>query len=241
MTRFWHGCASILLLVTSLSCSRTQTSWTDKIVLPKKSGITINNNEKGILVPLATPSDLDYRGNAEEADKIKVRTGKGMEGWFEKGDVVLFEQAIDYFTDRLNNSGDDADAYTRRGWTWQMKNELDNAIKDFDEAVRLDPRPHAFLNRSVAHGRKGDHDRALADLNEVLRLDPKNVEAYNNRGLTWEGKKDDEKAIADFSEAIRLDPKFSIAYLNRGNAFARKKDFDKALADFNEVIRINPD
>ena len=96
--------------------------------------------------------------------------------------------------------GDPSSAYTNRGLAWGDKGDLDRAIADYNEAIRLDPKyADAYYNRGLAWRAKGDLDRAIADYNEAIRLDPKYADAYNNRGNAWRAKGDLDRAIADYN------------------------------------------
>ena len=54
------------------------------------------------------------------------------------------------------------------------KGELDVAIADLSEAIRLDPKDASFYkNRGYAYDQKGDLDKAIADYSEAIRLDAK--------------------------------------------------------------------
>src|SRR6516162_1906708 len=95
-----------------------------------------------------------------------------------------------------------------RGIARKAKGDLDRAIADYNQAIRLDPQdadPH--YGRGVAWSEKGDLDRTIADYDEAIRLDPKHERAYYNRGVAWSAKGDLDRAIADYDETIRLDPK----------------------------------
>ena len=99
--------------------------------------------------------------------------------------------------------------YNNRGITWYRRGDLDRAIADYDQAIRLDPKyEYAYANRGAAWATKGGLDRAMADFDPAVRLDPKDAEAYYNRGLAWKAKDDLDRAIADFDQAVRLGPKF---------------------------------
>ncbi len=136
---------------------------------------------------------------------------------------------------------DSAVSYWTKGKALLDDHKGDEAIVEFDEAVRLDPKyAQAYIDRGLAYSRKGDPDRALADYNEALRLDPKLALAYAGRGHAYARKGDLVRAFADCEEALRLDPKLALAYNSRGLAYARKGDPDRAIADYNEALRLDP-
>ena len=133
-----------------------------------------------------------------------------------------------------------ARAYMNRGNAWRGKNDLDQAIDDYTEAIRLDPKfALAYGNRGYAWQTKGDLDRAIADYDEAIRFEP-NAIRYTNRGLAWQQKDDLERAIADYTEAIRLDPRYVLAYNNRAGAWANKGELERAIADLTEALRLDP-
>jgi lipoprotein NlpI len=134
-------------------------------------------------------------------------------------------------------------AYKNRGRAYSAKGDLDRAIADFGEAIRLDPKLAAgYAGRCGTYTTKGDYDLAIADCNEAIRLDPKLATAYSNRGYAYSAKDDLDRAIIDDSEAIRLDPKnlTTYSYSNRGVTYRNKGDIDHAIADLSEAIRLNP-
>jgi tetratricopeptide (TPR) repeat protein len=103
-----------------------------------------------------------------------------------------------------------------------LKGELDRAIADCSEAIRLDPTSaDAYFNRAGAYSRQGDPGRAIADFTEVIRLRPSDADAYVNRVAAY------RRAVADFTKALRLAPRFTEVYSN-------------AIADYTEAIRLAP-
>ena len=63
--------------------------------------------------------------------------------------------------------------------------EIDAAIADLSEAIRLDPPSAAepYCIRGLAYVKAGDFDIATADCTEAIRLDPESAKAYCYRGL----------------------------------------------------------
>jgi tetratricopeptide (TPR) repeat protein len=139
-----------------------------------------------------------------------------------------------------------------RGLAKEGLGNLEGAIADYTEAIKLDPNYClARNNRGTAKYNLGDLEDASADYTKVIELDPNNIAAYINRGLAKARLNNLEEAIADFTKAIKLDPdnldvrptsrhmKLNARY-NRGIAKYKRGDMEGAVADFTEVIRRNP-
>ena len=63
-----------------------------------------------------------------------------------------------------------------RGYVWEHKKEYDNALADFNEAIRLDAGDaDAFGKRGESGPSRKSYARALADYYDTIRLDPKHV------------------------------------------------------------------
>ena len=70
-------------------------------------------------------------------------------------------------------AADRAIAYNIRGVAYRDKGEMDRAIADFSEAIRLNPLlASAYHDRAIAYRAKGDNGRAVADQEVAIRLDP---------------------------------------------------------------------
>lgn len=108
------------------------------------------------------------------------------------------------------HSGTDlARLHTSRGVERKRKQDLDGAIADYGEAIRLNPSDQfAWNNRANARRDKGDLDGAIADYGEALRVDPDYTAAYVNRGLLHERMGNLPRARADFEEAVRRPAKY---------------------------------
>ena len=123
---------------------------------------------------------------------------------------------------------------------------LDGALADFSEAIRLDPKfSDAYVQRGQAMFKNGNADRAIADFTQALQIDPRNAGAFKARGMAMLYKGDDDGAIIDLTKAIQyaeIDPAsipaVEVFYARRSRAslYDRKQLYDRELIDLTAMI-----
>ncbi len=105
------------------------------------------------------------------------------------------------------------------GVRMQRQGRLDEAVKHYTEALRLDPSlVQAYSNRGSAYLNLGQPDKALSDLDEAIRMNPTLAVAFSTRGLAHTNLSNFSQAVKDLNEAVRLNPNFADAYSSRGFA-----------------------
>jgi lipoprotein NlpI len=138
--------------------------------------------------------------------------------------------------DEKNEGGVRVEALRLRAQLYASKNDLDAAIADQDEAIRLVPQLAAlYLDRARLWNRKGDDRRTIADFDKAIELEPKNAALYLTRGDFFRNKGDYERAIRNYDQAIERQADYPMAYGNRGLARFYKGDFVDAMNDFQRV------
>jgi tetratricopeptide (TPR) repeat protein len=132
-------------------------------------------------------------------------------------------------------------AFNNRGTAHYQKNQMDLALKDYDAAIKLNPKdPQAYNNRGAVHLAEGQLPLAIQDFTLAVKVDPADSAAYSNRG--WAnlqlGKPD--LALVDYTSAIKADPKNVDAYSNRAALYYFANKIDLAFADANTAVQLNP-
>lgn len=128
-----------------------------------------------------------------------------------------------------------------RGQARYEKGDVDGAIEDYTEALRLDPNSaEAYFNRGTAWQTKEDLDRAIADYTKAIQNAGKFSAAHVNRGFCWQRKEYHDLAIDDFNKALAINPTDSFAYHNRGVSWQQMEKYDLSIKDFNRAIELNP-
>jgi tetratricopeptide (TPR) repeat protein len=139
------------------------------------------------------------------------------------------------------NQSDLAEEWNKKGDALDMQGKYDEAIEDYDEAIRLDPNSaSAWCGKGTALANLGKYDEAIKALDEAIRLDPNFAGAWANKGGALRSQGNYQEALIACNEAIRLDPKLEAAWNNKGSALNDKGDYDKAIAAFDEAIRLDP-
>jgi tetratricopeptide (TPR) repeat protein len=172
---------------------------------------------------------------------VTYTLGKGsIKGWLNRRDTIPFDKALDFINGELQRQPQ-AELYNIRGMIRFEKGQLDQALADYNEALRLDaPRAHVWNNRGNLWRAKGDSKQAINDFNQAVRLAPDDALAYKNRGNVWSDRGAFDKAIRDYDAAITLDPQDAESYNNRGSMRMQLGDYERAIADFNEATRRAP-
>ena len=107
--------------------------------------------------------------------------------------------------DPVDNSVElNARDYYTRGIARYLEDDVDGAIADFTEAIRLDPQlAAAYVSRGVA---QDDPAKALVDYSAAIRVNPEYIQAYYNRGLLRGASGDYAGAISDFTQVLQRQP-----------------------------------
>ena len=133
-------------------------------------------------------------------------------------------------------------AHISLGEALDAKGQTDEAIRHYEEALRLKPdHPSAHINLGAALDDKGQTDEAIRQYQEALRLKPDQAQAHNNLGIALGRKGQTDEAIRQFQEAIRLKPDHADAHYNLGVALGNKGQTDQALRQFQETVRLRLD
>ncbi len=161
--------------------------------------------------------------------------------WVLKRDAMLVDEAIEYYTRRLEEKRNEAGYRLNRAAAWKFKGELDKSLLDYAEFIRLEPKsPLGYVGRGLVWELKKDLDKAIEDYAVAISLQPDSAAALNNRACAYrlQGKLDE--SVADASEAIRLNSKEGLFYITRALALEAQGKLDQAIRDYSSAIRVNP-
>ena len=142
-----------------------------------------------------------------------------------------------YF-DRTDN---DSAAHAGRGHAYLLKNDLNAAMTEFNEALRVHPASAvALAGRAGLHERRGDFDRAIEDWGAAAGAAPNDWGVYMGRGRAWAAKGEFAKAGLDFDAAVKLQPAAWAARVAQGSISVGNGSYAQADEHFSKVSEANP-
>ena len=153
-------------------------------------------------------------------------------------------KAISIYNDILKQDSSITTAYYERGVLFFKEDSLDQAIRDFDKALQLNPDLELLhIFKGFAHRRQGDFQMAIEDFDNYIEGSDTDTLAfeYMIRGKLKMASGDLEGAFEDLNAAEEMAPleehlhfyKFSIKY--------KMGKYKEAISELNKAIELNAD
>ncbi|MCE5250890.1 tetratricopeptide repeat protein [bacterium] len=180
----------------------------------------------------------NYRNIALSVVTGVLVTASTAAAWVQTGywrdSSTLFRHAVDVTSNNYL-------AHNNLGAFLEERKEHDEAIRHFEEALRINPDyPDANNNLGVLLNGLGRSEEAMDHFSRVLRVNPNHARAHNNMGSVLDGLGRHDEAAVHFLIAIDNDPGYINAYNNYGISLERQGKLDEATAQFLTVLRLEP-
>ena len=145
--------------------------------------------------------------------------------------------------DRTNPQS--AAEYLKRAGLYLQLEEYEQALRDYTQAIELEPTSAYYKRRAAAYFALQDFDLALADLTQAVELNPGDTSNLWSIPPTEVAACPDEEfrngvlGLAD--RTIELTEGSANAYQARGFVLRSLRHLDRALADYERAIEIDPE
>ena len=197
-------------------------------------------------LPALEAEDLRQR-RAELARRLEeahLAPAKRADVYFNQGlsaaHAGRLQEAIDHAEESLAQELSARALILRGDCRWKLK-QVDAAIADFSEALRLEPRNVlALRQRALSLMSLGRGPEAIADFDRLLELDPGNVDAYVNRAVVKFRLGRIGEASLDYERALRLSPQSWDVLLGLASCKANLGRDAEAIEDYDRALALEP-
>ena len=151
-----------------------------------------------------------------------------------------FDAAVIEFKEAINIDPIYADAYCGLGCAYFGRDDLVEAEKSTNEALRLDPNcqpactllkdiKQEYCKRGITYIENNKYVKAINSLLKASDIDPNDKEVWTNLGRAYYWIDDYINAASCYQKAVDIDPNDKTAYSNLGNAYYWMGAYDKAI------------
>ena len=162
-----------------------------------------------------------------------------------------YQQAIESFGKALKYNPDCVQAYQRRGNTYLLMKDEQQAINNYQQAIdylsdkiKLDHLDAThYSSRAIVYQDwikidTSKFQNAIEDLTTAINLDPSNKSFYFTRAAIYCYLGLENQAIEDFTAIIQIEPNTD-AYYNRGVTYSQSKNYRAAIEDLDLAINLD--
>ena len=154
------------------------------------------------------------------------------------------EDAYPFFVRAARDDPNDPVARLNLGSYLQMHGREDDAIAQYEIALRLGAEPHmrsvAYANLGAVYFDRGDSAKSRSSYEDALRANPNQASAWQGLALLCQKQGKLDEAITYFGRAVELQPTGE-GYLQLARALAQANHRAEAIAAYQQALRLEPD
>lgn len=128
------------------------------------------------------------------------------------------------------------------GFFWYNMGDYDEALKFFNESLKLNPRDSETLyHKALSLGNLGEFKKALKVIDKAIKINPDDYRFWNDKGNFLTRLNYINKAEKSFNKAIKLNHDDSTIWANKGFMYLEIEKFDKSFECYEKACKLSPD
>jgi tetratricopeptide (TPR) repeat protein len=128
----------------------------------------------------------------------------------------------------------------RRGIDQMASEKLEDAIRSFELAIRIDPNyVDAWIKKGYAHFHLGQYSVAISCYDKALDIDLNNPEAWNLKGLAYYKMRNYDQAIISCDKAVDINPNDAMSWYNKACYLTLTGRVDDGIEALKRSIEID--
>lgn len=187
----------------------------------------------GAEVPIV-PERSTQTSSSSSAQNLYER---GVEAYWDKDKSV----AIDLLTQVIDIDPNFAEAYAYRGASYRVDGYMDEAYKDFETALDIDPVNAITLSMMARwYLQYNNVSEAMNLANQSIELSPEEALVYYNRSRVYQAVENYDDAQLDLDKAISLDQSITDYYQTHGWNLLQLGRISEAIESLEIALELDP-
>jgi import receptor subunit TOM70 len=181
----------------------------------------------------------------EDDAELEEESGKGQ---LRKGLKAMYTQTAEGYGeaaeafDKALELGDleehEALAYNHRGTFRYLKGDTDDALKDMDKSIEIQPNlTQSYIKRASMHLELANPDAAEKDFEAALEQDREDPDIYYHRAQLHFIKAEFSEAAKDYQKSIDLDKDFIFSHIQLGVTQYKMGSVASSMATFRRCMK----
>ncbi len=241
MKMLFQRSAVICLLLIQVGTLLAQESLIGQRIYPKTESIPI---QRGNTI-IANSSNLTYPVTVREVQgdwlQIWVSNRVVSTGWIARNGVCTDDEAIEYFTNSINQNLNVQHALHMRSLAYIGLGRSEEAVQD---AMTLVNRWPSSLHYTILGNRlesAGRYEDALVQFGQALAIRPNDFWARHARTSLWMKLDRWDEALADANLSVAYHPRHASGLTQRARIWKQFGQFANAANDYIVAMQINPE
>ena len=154
---------------------------------------------------------------------------------------TIWKDEISLWKDAKQKSPDLVRPFNNLGEAYDKLGNYDKAIKEFKQALKINPNYFFGLNNlGNIYGKQKNYIEAISYFQKALNLKPDYSPSHYNiaRAFHLIGRK--KEAVKSYRKAIQFNPYFEEAFYNLAYLSMELSGFDEAIDNFNKFLKMQP-
>ncbi len=161
--------------------------------------------------------------------------------WDKYPNKTMAEREIQKYALEVGDDQKNIAAHLNLGWAQEQQGFYDEALDQFDQALKLDPNnPTAHFNKGLVLQKKHRIDEAIAEFNKVRQLDWEYVDPTFNLAELYFAKGDYQNAISNLKYYLGVNRSSSNGHFLLGQVYEAEGVRNMAISEYRAALAYDP-
>ena len=170
-------------------------------------------------------------------------------GWYAVGkyffwtdlDMKHVNAQLEYLQKQVQAEPNNPKNRVELGYTYYLKGKNDLAIKEFNQALSIDPKYFdGYYNLGLVLNKEKRYNEALDNFQKAVEISPKDYKGHVQKGISYRGLKMFKEASESLAQASKLMPGSADIIYEIGRVAEDQGQIDAAIGIYKEALSYDP-